>query len=348
MSYRYILCHTCIGIKSLLKRRSPRSPTLPTKGGKERKHSKKEIHILRSEALVKTLRKGILQHHASIRSDSRALSSGRSNSNTSGRMGGTPADSFRVEAASHSVGRSGSSRLPCIVESKSLPAGVDTDAVDTDVSSAQVLMPVPAPVAESKDQVEPVYYITNTSADKDHIDDIQPSPPKGSTVPNTHAQDDPLPRPLHYSLKEVNHTDSTHLYITPDSEPDPDPCSPDALSPLSPLSTFDSFSAGDDGGGACIDTSISPLDDPNPAPIHRETSTTATNRHIPVIQRNDSVGTDCPSTTIDIDKYSAHINEVRRNSVVLGQINIQQDDVAVIPRLDAKNDRNIVAWVSMY
>ena len=287
---------------------------------------------------MKTLRKGILQHHASIRSDSRALSSGRSNSNTSGRLG-TPTDSFRVPTISHNT----SSRLPCIVESKSLPIGTNTDAVDTDVSSVQMLQ-LHAPVAESKDQIEPVYGNTNTNTDKEHIVDTQPSPlkVKGKIAPNAHAQDDPLPRPLHYSLKEVNNTDSTHLNITPDSIQEP--CYPDVLPPLS---TYDSFSGGD-GGDACIDTGISPLDNPDPAPIHRETSTRTSNRHIPGIQRNDSVGTDCPSTSVDIDKYSTHINEVRRNSVVLGQISIQQDDVAVIPRLDAKNDRNIVAWVSLY
>lgn len=56
---------------------------------------------------------------------------------------------------------------------------------------------------------------------------------------------------------------------------------------------------------------------------------------------NTSVNTTHTATT-----DTAHTNEMRRNSVILGQISVQQNEVAVIPRLDAKNDRNIVAWVS--
>ena len=325
--YYTIYCHSYIGIKSLLKRRSPRSPTHPTKGGKERKHSKKEIHILRSEALVKTLRKSILQHHASLRSDSRAISSGRSNSNTSGRMD-TPTESFRMP-----ISHSGSGRQPSIAKGKSKSLPIGTNTLDADVSSVHLHVHIPVSVPESKDQVELVYDVNTNTADKARIDGIQSlssSSPK--VLHNTYAQDDPLPRSLQYSLKEPSDTQPSPLF------PVPALMSPNALSTPPPLTTYDS-NCTTSGSGP-----ISPIDMSSPKPSRscRETS----NNHIPVIQRNNSVGTDCPSTTIDIDKYSTHINEVRRNSVVLGQISIQQDDVAVIPRLDAKNDRNIVAWVS--
>ena len=286
--------------------------------------------------MVKTLRKGILQHHTSIRSGSRALSSGRSN--TSGHIGsaGMLTESFRVGPVSPRESR----QQPSVSIAKDKPIlTAESDTIDT--SGIDVHLPAPMPVnestlSESKDQIEPVYEsnATNTAADKGRIDNVlsSSSSPNVYTVPNTYTKDDPLPRPLQYSLKEPSDTQSTPLV------PVPAPCSPNVLSPLPPLTTYAS-NCTTSGSGL-----VSPIDmnSPKPSRSHREPATTP---HIP-IHRNKSVGTDYhSSTTIDIDKYSTHINEVRRNSVVLGQISIQQDDVAVIPRLDAKNDRNIVSWV---
>ena len=62
-------------------------------------------------------------------------------------------------------------------------------------------------------------------------------------------------------------------------------------------------------------------------------------------QEGTAKGDTSVSTTHTATTDTVHTNEMRRNSVVLGQINVQQNEVAVIPRLDAKNDRNIVAWV---
>ena len=231
------------------------------RSNKDRRQSKADVHISRSEAIVKHLRKGILLHQAEVRSNSRA-------------------ESFKKAASRHG------SRRSSIFKRKSQPNVPAFGARPSQVHAT----------AEPTDQVVPTH-----RSDADTASST--TSPAVSFVERTFEND--------FQLQDA--TDEPH-HTQPQPSAAQSPIDQLAMSTKDPSDSHTTLSSDQWARGG------------------------SSNRHL---NRNTSV-----SSTHSASDPALHANEMRRNSVILGQINVQQNEVAVIPRLDTKNDRNIVAWVS--